>query len=357
MFWHRLLKVRPFTGVQLRMLFLALFVAIALSGGATIGAAQGRTGEQVAFESAKELGTPAAFNAFLTNYPSGFYADLARAYLKKLNTNAAGGEPAPSSPPSEPAVKFRGVNGSNVVMVRHGAGAFVKTGRETWTEQNSTGTGTFKFKEVGRRESEVQLFDGSRSVFLGIDVAEAIIWYSDSTQPRRPLYEIIEAQAGSVAPEQMHEPAEVQSGSPAPQPNKNANRNGATGCEEGQRFVDGRCRKIRTYEKPQGCPKGTEPVPETDNCRPIKKQVVRCKSGYSKVDGKCIKFNEVVGYCGPGYRLKGEKCVPRTNQAPSKPEPAPSKGQSRPQWQIDAINKGCKPGQAWNKQEGCHEDD
>ncbi len=37
-----------------------------------------------AFEAAKELGTVEAWNAFLQSYPSGFHADIARAYLKKL---------------------------------------------------------------------------------------------------------------------------------------------------------------------------------------------------------------------------------------------------------------------------------
>ncbi len=55
-----------------------------------------------AFDAAKELGTIEAWNAFLKSYPSGFYADLARAYAKKL---AEGGEPpAPtaSSAPTAP---------------------------------------------------------------------------------------------------------------------------------------------------------------------------------------------------------------------------------------------------------------
>jgi uncharacterized protein YecT (DUF1311 family) len=40
--------------------------------------------EARAFEAAKELGTVDAWNAFLSNHADGFYADLARAYLKKL---------------------------------------------------------------------------------------------------------------------------------------------------------------------------------------------------------------------------------------------------------------------------------
>jgi hypothetical protein len=37
-----------------------------------------------AFDAAKELGTVEAWEAFVANYPDGFHAQLARAYLKKL---------------------------------------------------------------------------------------------------------------------------------------------------------------------------------------------------------------------------------------------------------------------------------
>jgi len=45
---------------------------------------QTQTEAKSAFESAKELGTADAWNAFLSSYPTGFYADMARAYLKKI---------------------------------------------------------------------------------------------------------------------------------------------------------------------------------------------------------------------------------------------------------------------------------
>jgi hypothetical protein len=54
-------------------------------------AAAGGDAEKEAFDSAKELGTVDAWEAFISNYPSGFRADLARAYMKKLG---------PSAPPS-----------------------------------------------------------------------------------------------------------------------------------------------------------------------------------------------------------------------------------------------------------------
>jgi hypothetical protein len=56
--------------------------------------------EKEAFEAAKELGTVEAWDAFLSSYPSGFHADLARAYLKKLAGLAA---PPPAAAPAAPA--------------------------------------------------------------------------------------------------------------------------------------------------------------------------------------------------------------------------------------------------------------
>ena len=60
--------------------------------------AQPADAEKQAFESAKELGTVEAWDAFLANYPTGFHADLARAYVKKL-----AGAATPTPPPAPPA--------------------------------------------------------------------------------------------------------------------------------------------------------------------------------------------------------------------------------------------------------------
>ena len=59
--------------------------------------------EKDAFNSTKELGTVAGFEAFLSNYPSGFYADLARAYVDKLNAASKPQAAAPPPPPPPPA--------------------------------------------------------------------------------------------------------------------------------------------------------------------------------------------------------------------------------------------------------------
>ena len=46
-----------------------------------------------AFDTAREMGTVEAWNAFLESYPEGFHANLARAYLKRLG----GGSSKPAS--------------------------------------------------------------------------------------------------------------------------------------------------------------------------------------------------------------------------------------------------------------------
>ncbi len=50
-----------------------------------------------AFDAARVLGTKQAWEAFLANYPTGFYGDLARAYVKKL----AEGDASPSVTPAQ----------------------------------------------------------------------------------------------------------------------------------------------------------------------------------------------------------------------------------------------------------------
>jgi hypothetical protein len=57
-----------------------------------------------AYESAKELGTADAWNAFLGSYPTGFYADMARAYLKKVGEPAAATTAPPAAVTTAPPV-------------------------------------------------------------------------------------------------------------------------------------------------------------------------------------------------------------------------------------------------------------
>jgi hypothetical protein len=77
--------------------------------------------------------------------------------------------------------------------------------------------------------------------------------------------------------------------------------------------------------------------------KPAAKKVKKpgCGKGQITVDGKCMSKQKAVGYCGPGYRPQGGKCV-QGYVAPK----TPPRG-----------DHGCPPGLVWNAQEGCHEDD
>ena len=190
--------------------------------------------EKEAFNDAKELGTVEAWDAFISNYPSGFRADLARAYVKKLGPSAPPVQTAPAKPTAKP-------------------------------------------KAVTKK---------------------------------------------------------------------------VTGCEEGFKLVKGKCKRIAATEQPQGCPPGTVPVPETDNCVPInnaKQKSGGCDKGQIRVEGQCILKQDAASFCGPGYRLQGNKCV--------QGYAAPKKQKLLPSWQLEAIAKGCPAGMGWNAQEGCHEND
>lgn len=93
-------------------------VLIAFAMSATVSAQADRAGsfqiaqstvtEKEAFEAAKELGTIEAWEAFLNNFPKGFRADLARAYVRRLGSETKtepSATPTPASPPAVPPVQ------------------------------------------------------------------------------------------------------------------------------------------------------------------------------------------------------------------------------------------------------------
>ncbi len=98
----------------------------------------------------------------------------------------------------------------------------------------------------------------------------------------------------------------------------------------------------RAYIKKLGS--ATSPAERAPAQKPAAKKVTKksgCAKGQITVDGKCMSKSQAVGYCGPGYRPQGGKCV-QGSVAPKGPRPS---------------THGCKPGMAWSPEEGCHEDD
>ncbi len=60
----------------------------------------GGASEKEAYDAAKELGTLEAWEAFLNNFPKGFRADLARAYVKRLGNEIPRTAKKPAAPPA-----------------------------------------------------------------------------------------------------------------------------------------------------------------------------------------------------------------------------------------------------------------
>lgn len=245
--------------------------------------------EKDAFESAKELGTVEAWDAFLSNYATGFHADLARAYVKKLAD-----EPTGHAPPSpvEPAPQSSGVVYANPEPAGSWGG-IVRSG-------------------PGQNFTKVESLDEGERIML-IERTEAVTdgfpWFKISF------------------------------------------RGGRTGYKWGGILCSVSGERTDIFKT---CPAAPEAKAQpSNNYVPEKKskssEAKVCSKGRVMVDGRCIRKRDASTSCGPGYRLKGNSCVPGYK------EPKPQK--QLPSWQIEAMKHGCKKGMGWNAQEGCHEND
>jgi hypothetical protein len=245
-----------------------LFPAFGPDNGPALAETSG-TSEKEAFQAAKELGTADAWNAFLASYSTGFHADLARAYLKKL-----GAEPQAAAPNDFPVVA-----GSWGGIVRDGPG-------QSYRKVDSLDEG----QEV--------------TLMARTDVMEnGFPWFKIAYGKDEKGY-----QWGGILC--------------------------SAGAERPDLFKTCPPAKGKTEAKRQD---------ESDEAPS------RCSSGRVLIDGKCIQKGAAAGYCGPGYRPQGGKCV-KGYQAPN-----PNTPLSREQ--KKAVNKGCPKGQVWSAAEGCHEDD
>jgi len=355
------------------------------SGSSATAAPNGATPEKEAFESAKELGTAEAWKAFLANYSTGFHADLARAYLKKLGEGSA----APGN----------GVTGLNVTFVEYPAGVFIKNGPDTWVEQKKAGGDALRFVETFRSKDEVKLFDKSRKVHISLNIAGGAIWYAHDGSALKKLYDIVSTR-GADSPAPPPPPPAPQAAASAETPTRSATKVSCkklgsirskysnrptkitfvnnSGAYRGILWIDfkgqpkdyanlqaGQQITLDTFQShpwmvtdgPGNCLQIALPrsgpslvaIGEAATPAPEKQSEKKCRRGRILIDGKCIRKRDAATYCGPGYRLEGNKCV--QGYQPPKPQV------QRPSWQLEAIKKGCKPGLAWSPQEGCHEND
>ena len=264
-------------------------IAIFQGAGVSVSAAYAQaasSAEKDAFEAAKELGTVEAWDAFLSNYSTGFHADLARAYVKKLADGSAPNAPAAAAPA-------------------------VQSGVVTYANPEPAGSwGGIVRSGPGQNYDKVEsLNEGERITLLERTnvVTDDFPWFKISFRGGKTGYKW-----GGILCSVGEERADIfKTCPPAP---------------------DTATTRKNTSEKKTAPPESKS-----------------CSAGRIKIDGRCIRKRDAATHCGPGYRLKGNSCV----QGYAEPKPQ----KQRPSWQIEAIKKGCKPGQGWNAQEGCHEND
>jgi hypothetical protein len=246
------------------------------------------TTEKDAFEAAKALGTVEAWDAFLRNYPTGFHADLARAYVKKL---------AEQSLPQQPVAVPSATGGYDYPMVAGTWGGVVRKGPGQDYEQIAS---LKEGEQVTLMAPPVSVDNGFPWFRIAYgDGHEGFMW------------------GGIIC---------------------------STGAERPDMFKLCTFTPVRSASTPSKSPQKS---PASSNSS--KEKSKGCSSGRIMIDGQCVKKQDAQTHCGPGYRLKGSKCVPGY-RAPKPSDPVPS-------WQLEAIKKGCPKGMAWNKFEGCHEND
>jgi len=265
--------------------------------------------EKDAFGSAKELGTVAAFEAFLSSYPSGFYADLARAYVDKLN-KAAPPPPAPAQqtpPPPAPkpvAAQSPGTDPSCKDLFK------VKS-----QGSNAKAKITFINRSGAYRSIMWLDFSGRPKDHAGLNSGEEITLDTFLTHP----WMVTDGPGNCVDIFMPH---------------------------AGTRVVMLKAPDGSVTAAPPPAPKKAAPAPKP---APKKKAAPKCRSRSVLIDGKCILKRNAQTHCGPGYHLQGNKCVHGYV--------APKPQRQLPTWQLEDLKHGCPKGLAWNAQEGCHEND
>ncbi len=216
------------------------------------------TADKDDFESAKELGTAEAWQAFLANHPSGFYADLARAYLAKLSTGGAAQAAASSTPdvpdPSCADVPNLRTTSSDVptkltVVNKSGVDRILR-----WID------------ERGRIEDYGTIKAGRQAT---VDTFLDNPWLI-TDEDGRICFQVFMPHPGSRIVE----------------------------------FTGGNA--VALWQAPAEKPAAKEVTP--------KKNVITgtsngCGKGKITIEGKCIRKSDAAGFCGPGYHLQGHKCV------------------------------------------------
>lgn len=312
---------RTRSGVSTLFVFLAALISCALTE-AAIANAGGRAvpglqlaqasadpaEEKAAFEAAKELGTVEAWDAFLTNYPNGFRADLARAYVKKLASEPS---PLPSAPAG--ANQPNPTSSSASRMMKPSIG-MIELAPLFASVADISRAAKLPCSEAGSLSSRSST-EAARISFINYSPDPIDVYWIDESGAHQ-LYGQINKGRKATVETFVSQPWIV-------------------------KYLDGSCVTIAMPNPgpqifPIGEALGSAPAEASKLFRPT-----TCGSGQIRVEGKCMSRSSAIGYCGPGFRVSGGKCVQQSDLP----------GANKP------STRGCRKGQIWSAQEGCHYDD
>lgn len=251
------------------------------------------TNEKSAFETAKELGTPDAWAAFLKNFPTGFHADMARAYLKKL------GEPASSAataslalPPSSARAAERACSERRVLRSER------STEPTKITFVNNSG--------LYRSISWID-FEGRLQSYGGVNSGDSVTFDTYRSHPweiatgpgdclqiflpaAEPATVELVRMAADDPPKRPNQPNQP--------PRSTSNKQQVLKCAENYKLVNGQC------VLQQNCGANAFRSPEGD---------CYCKQGYQRVNGVCAwptnkQGFEIAPWNKPGCQTLKAQC-------------------------------------------------
>ncbi len=329
----------------------------ALAAGKNIVLAQSTISEKEAFDGAKELGTIEAWEAFLNNFPKGFRADLARAYLKKIGQQSSAPvapapvpsatPPAPLAPAPQPVVRPAPPPPPPVLQPVHlGPGTSPwRNGNYAMDEGNasaysasvqSSGLELTAYCSANR-QLNVVLGESQRGLYPGFDqrISQGLtaslgqygtpdtrisIRFSNNSEhivPANVMGLTGEVSIRSTAPGGEFRPGGrfINDMMSSRSMTLSAPPFGATFQLKGSRRTI--CNVLTSCGvSTPGCAKFA-PAPVSTYTPPPKKKTYTkrkkagCPGGTVRLEGQCIKKSQVTSFCGPGYKRSGSKCVSR----------------------------------------------
>ena len=298
-----------------------------------------------AFAAARELDTLAGYNALINAYPTGFYADLARAHIEKMERRNAAAAPRrapPAAPPPRATAapletytvgpdrsswfngSFDGPDG-----VRYGAavqtaglelityctssravGMFVREARagqyprfgdriRQSTQRDGTASLTVRgegsFRAIFRNESDRRL-SLSYPVAVSNGIVKSIMAGQTLVLSRPPFAAIFQLNGSRAAMCRMLDACGVET------PECGSRTSPVRDVREAPE-PEPRCRSRSVYVEGRGCILKQYANPARPN------SVRGCPRGQIRVEGQCMTRRAAIGFCGPGYRVSRGRCV------------------------------------------------